>query len=87
MIRYLIVSTVSGILFGVLDGVIKRVTFRLMRGGELVGTGRITSLRKVDKDIKEAKEGTECGMRVETSLPVLEGDILEAFNKELKRRE
>ncbi len=71
----------------VADGVIKRVAFRLMRGGEQVGTGRITSLRKVDKDIKEAKEGTECGMRVESSVPVLEGDIVEAFNRELKRRE
>ncbi len=71
----------------VTDGVVKRVQFRLQRGDEIVGQGRITSLRKVDKDIKEAKEGTECGMRVETSVPVLEGDVMEVFLREFKKKE
>lgn len=71
----------------VLDGVIKRMMFRAMRSGELIGTGRITSLRKVDKDIKEAKEGTECGLRVESSFSIELGDILEVFSRELKRKE
>lgn len=71
----------------VTDGVIKRLQFRLLRAGELAGTGRIMSLRKVDKDIKEAKEGTECGMRVESTVPILEGDVIEVFLKELKKRE
>lgn len=69
------------------DGVIKRVFFRLMRGDQKVGDGRIVSLRHVDKDIKEAKEGAECGMRVESNVPVEEGDVLEAYVRELKRRE
>lgn len=71
----------------VMDGIIKRVTFRLMRDDVQVGTGRIMSLKHVDKDIKEAKEGSECGMRVDTSLPVEEGDVLEAYLRELKRKE
>lgn len=71
----------------VTDGIIKRVTFRLMRGGQLVGTGRITSMKHVDKDIKEAKEGQEAGLRIESTVPVLEGDVLEAYNRELKRKE
>jgi translation initiation factor IF-2 len=71
----------------VTDGLIKRLTFRLMRGGELAGTGRITSLRKVDQDIKEAKEGTECGMRVESTVPVMEGDVLEVYSREFKKKE
>ncbi len=69
------------------DGVVKRVQFRLQRAGEVVGTGRITSLRKVDKDIKEAKEGTECGLRVDSAVPVMEGDVLEVFFKEFKKKE
>jgi translation initiation factor IF-2 len=69
------------------DGVVKRLTFRLQRAGENIGNGRITSLRKVDKDIKEAKEGTECGMRVEASVPVEVGDVLEVFSKEFKKKE
>ncbi len=71
----------------VLDGVIKRVLFRLQRDGEVVATGRILSLRKVDNDIKEAKEGSECGMRVESSSPVLQGDVLEAYFREFKKKE
>ncbi len=71
----------------VTDGSIKRLPFRLLRGGEEMGTGRITSLKHGDKDIKEAKEGSECGMRVETSLPIQEGDVLECYVRELKRKE
>ena len=70
----------------VTDGVIKRLPFRVMRDGAEVGTGRITSLRKVDKDIKEAKEGTECGARTDSSIPLEEGDTLEVFLKELKKK-
>ncbi|MDO8648967.1 MAG: translation initiation factor IF-2 [Candidatus Peregrinibacteria bacterium] len=70
----------------VMDGMIKRVSFRLQRGGAEIGTGRITSLKHVDKDIKEAKEGSECGMRVESSVPIEVGDTLEAYVRELKRK-
>ncbi|MDA1292326.1 MAG: translation initiation factor IF-2 [bacterium] len=68
------------------DGILKRLTYRIQRAGEEVGTGRITSLRKGDSDIKEAKEGTECGMRTESTVPIEEGDVLEVFLRELKRK-
>ena len=70
----------------VTDGILKRLTFRLMRGGEEVGTGRITSLRKVDKDVKEVKEGAECGMRTDCSTTIEEGDVLEVYLKELRKK-
>ena len=71
----------------VTDGSVKRLPFRIQRAGEEVGTGRITSLRHVDKDIKEAKEGQECGLRTESTFPLLEGDVLEVYLRELKRKE
>jgi translation initiation factor IF-2 len=71
----------------VTDGSIKRLPFRLMREGALAGTGRITSLKHVDKDIKEAKDGQECGMRTESSIPLQEKDVLEVYIKELKKKE
>ncbi|MDA1208795.1 MAG: translation initiation factor IF-2 [bacterium] len=70
----------------VTDGSIKRLPFRLFRGDEEVGKGRITSVQYVDKDIKEAKEGTDCGMRVETSVGILQGDKIEVFLNELKKK-
>ncbi len=71
----------------VTDGIIKRVPFRLMRNGEQIGTGRILMLRKVDADIKEAKADTECGMRVDSSVPVEVGDILEAYHREFRKKD
>lgn len=70
----------------VTDGSIKRLPFRLQRGGEVVAQGRITSVRKVDHDIKEAKEGTECGLRTETNIPIEEGDILEVYMREYSKK-
>jgi translation initiation factor IF-2 len=69
------------------DGIIKRVPFRIIRDEKSIGTGRITSLKHVERDIKEAKEGTECGCRVETTVAIQEGDVLEAYMRELKRKE
>ncbi len=70
----------------VTDGLVKRFQFRLLRDEKEVGTGRITFLKHGDKDIKEAKAGTECGMKVETTTTIEEGDIMEVFVKELKRK-
>ncbi len=67
------------------DGILKRTPFRLLRAGEVVGTGRITSMKHVEKDIKEAKEGMECGMRVTTSIAIEVDDVLEAYTKEFTR--
>ena len=71
----------------VTDGVIKRLPYRVLRGGEEVGTGRITSLKKVDKDIKEASEGSECGARTDSTVTLEEGDVLEVYLKELKKKQ
>ena len=78
----------------VTDGTLKRLPFRLFRGGagsqeekKMIGTGRITSLRHVERDIKEAKEGSECGMRVESDVTVAIGDTIEAYVKEFKKKE
>ncbi|HRH93459.1 MAG TPA: translation initiation factor IF-2 [Candidatus Peribacteria bacterium] len=71
----------------VTDGYLKRTPFRVKRGEEVVGNGRITSLKNIDKDIKEAKEGMECGMRVITSIPLELNDVLEAYTKEFTKVE
>jgi len=71
----------------VTDGIVKRLPYRLQRNGEVVGQGRIVSLKKVDQDIKEAKADTECGMRVETSIPIEMGDILEVYHREFKKKD
>ncbi|MEQ1849416.1 MAG: translation initiation factor IF-2 [Candidatus Peribacteraceae bacterium] len=66
----------------VTDGVLKRNAFRIQRGGQTVGQGRITSLKHVEKDIKEAKEGMECGMRITTDITIEMGDVFEVYSKD-----
>ena len=71
----------------VTDGVVKRVLFRLQRNGEVVASGRITSLKRADTDIKEAKADSECGLKVECPELVQVGDVLEVYTKEFKKKE
>lgn len=71
----------------VTDGSVKRLPFRVLRGDQTVGTGRITSLKQVDRDVKEVKEGAECGMRVDAKITIEMGDVLEVVSKEFKRAE
>ncbi len=50
------------------------------------GLGEIKSLRKVDKEIKEVNEGNDCGIKFVGDPIVEEGDILEAYIIEEKKR-
>lgn len=70
----------------VTDGVIKRLSMRILRNNEVVGTGRIITIKRVDKDIKEAPEGSECGCRVESNMTIEPGDTLEVYLQEIKKK-
>ena len=51
-----------------------------------MGTGRITSIKHVEKDVKEAKEGKEYGLRIDCAFTIEEGDVLEAFVREFRKK-
>ena len=53
---------------------------RVMRDGEQVWKGSISSLKRVQEDVKEVQKGLECGIVLKGFDEVLEGDILEAFD-------
>jgi translation initiation factor IF-2 len=57
-----------------------------MRGGNLVATDVIESLRRFRDDVREVKEGQECGIGLGASVTVLEGDILEIIGEKSTRR-
>jgi translation initiation factor IF-2 len=62
------------------DGTVLRShRVRLVRDGTVVFTGRIASLRREKEDIKEAREGFECGIRIEGYDDVKIGDVIESF--------
>ncbi len=71
----------------VTEGLIQRnLGARLYRDDELFIEGKIESLKRFKDDVKEVKEGLECGIGVSGMKKYLEGDIIEVFEvKEIKR--
>ena len=71
----------------VTEGLIQRnMGARLYRDKELFIEGKIESLKRFKDDVKEVKEGLECGIGVSGMKKYLEGDIIEVFEvKEIKR--
>jgi translation initiation factor IF-2 len=55
---------------------------RVVRDGKEVYDGTIGSLRRFKDDVKEVKEGYECGIGVENFNDVKVGDMLEVYRKE-----
>jgi len=71
----------------VTEGIIKRnMQARLFREDELIVDGKIDSLKRFKDDIKEVKEGLECGIGIDGAKKYKEGDIIEAYEiEEIKR--
>ena len=64
----------------VLSGLIKRsASIRLLRNNVVVFTGELDSLKRFKDDVKEVKEGFECGLSLKNFNDIMEGDHLEAF--------
>jgi translation initiation factor IF-2 len=53
-----------------------------MREGAAVWTGRIGSLRRFKDDVKEVTTGFECGIGLDGTGDLREGDVIEAFKIE-----
>lgn len=67
----------------VLEGIVKRnAKVRLIRNGVVVYTSEIKTLKRLKDDVKEVREGFECGMCVENYNDIHVGDILECFEME-----
>lgn len=62
------------------QGMITRnALIRVVRDGIVLAENKIVSLRRFKDDVKEVKEGYECGVGLENFNDIKEGDILEAF--------
>ena len=67
----------------VTDGRISRnSTARVVRKGEVVHQGTVSSLKHFKDDVREMTTGFECGVGVEGFNDFLEGDILESVRRE-----
>ena len=71
----------------VTEGIVKRgCSFRLLRDNTVVHQGMLKTLRRFKDEVKEIREGVECGMGFENYNDIQEGDVMECFEvKEVAR--
>ena len=79
------IGTVAGCM--ITSGQVTRgAHFRLLRENVVVYTGEIDSLKRLKDDVREVKEGFECGIKLKNYNDIKEGDQLEFFEvKEVAR--
>ncbi|WP_439589680.1 translation initiation factor IF-2 [Hydrogenophaga sp.] len=79
------IGTVAGCM--VTSGMVTRnAHFRLLRDNVVVYTGEIDTLKRLKDDVREVKEGFECGIKLKNYNDIKEGDQLEFFEvKEVAR--
>lgn len=64
----------------VTDGMIKRsARVRVIRQNVVIHDGELDSLKRFKDDVKEVKQGYECGMMLKNFNEITEGDQLEAY--------
>ena len=62
------------------DGKVTRNSMlRLTRNGDVVYTGRLSSLKRFKDDAKEVVNGFECGIGIDGYKDIQVGDIIESF--------
>ena len=65
------------------EGMVKRGSkVRLLRNDIVIHEGTLKTLRRFKDDVKEVKEGYECGMAFENYSDIQVGDIIECFDIE-----
>ncbi|MBF0215613.1 MAG: translation initiation factor IF-2 [Candidatus Omnitrophica bacterium] len=52
---------------------------KVKRNKEIIFTGSMDALKRFKDDVKEVREGTECGISLQGSNDIKEGDIIEAY--------
>ena len=72
------VGAVAGCM--VLSGIVKRnASVRVLRNNVVIHTGELESLKRFKDDVREVKEGFECGLNLKNFNDINEGDLLEVF--------
>jgi translation initiation factor IF-2 len=71
----------------VTEGIVKKgCSFRLLRDNTVIHQGKLKTLRRFKDEVKEVREGTECGMGFENYNDIQENDVMECFEvKEVAR--
>ena len=58
---------------------------RVFRKGELIFNGEVRSLRRFQDDVKEVRQGMECGIKLDNFLDFDVGDVIQFYEIELRK--
>ena len=58
---------------------------RVFRNNALIFNGEVRSLRRFQDDVKEVRQGMECGIKLDNFLDFEEGDVIQFYEIELKQ--
>lgn len=61
---------------------VQGLNVRIKRDGEIIGVGKITSLKRFKDSVHEIREGNECGLIIDYVQDLKENDIIECFSIE-----
>jgi translation initiation factor IF-2 len=71
----------------VTDGrIVRNAGARVYRGGKVITSDRIDSLRRFRDDVREVAQGYECGIGLAGFHDLVEGDVIEAFTQQAVSR-
>ncbi len=70
------------------EGIIKRNShIRILRDNVVIHTGSISSLKRFKDEVKEVKNGYECGVMIDNYSDIKVGDVIETFEEIKTNRE
>ncbi len=70
------VGTIAGCM--VTSGIVKRNSLiKIVRNGKIIFEGKLGSLKRFKDDVKEVRQGFECGITIENYNDIKQGDIIE----------
>ena len=71
----------------VTDGrIVRHGGVRVYRGGKVVATDKLDSLRRFRDDVREVAQNYECGIGLASFNDLVEGDIIECFTSQARSR-
>jgi translation initiation factor IF-2 len=59
--------------------IVKDAIIKIVRRDHEIGRGKLTELQSQKINVTEVKEGTDCGMMIESKYEIAPGDIIESF--------
>jgi translation initiation factor IF-2 len=65
---------------------VRNQVMRVVRGKDIVGTGKITGLKRFKEDVKDVEKGIECGILLDGFKDFRVGDMIEVITKEERIR-